>query len=83
MIRPRSTDLFQGDSITDAGRDRDEPGPNLARALGWGAVTMLPPNCYVLERAMVCDSTIGESVATGSSICTAGGRLMPSISSRM
>jgi lysophospholipase L1-like esterase len=36
MIRPRSAVLFQGDSITDAGRDRDEPGPNLAHALGWG-----------------------------------------------
>jgi lysophospholipase L1-like esterase len=35
MIRPRSTVLFQGDSITDTGRNREDPGPNLANALGW------------------------------------------------
>jgi lysophospholipase L1-like esterase len=36
MIRPGSTVLFQGDSITDAGRDRQETGPNFALALGSG-----------------------------------------------
>jgi lysophospholipase L1-like esterase len=36
MIRPRSTVLFQGDSITDAGKDRLEAGPNLALSLGSG-----------------------------------------------
>jgi lysophospholipase L1-like esterase len=36
MIKPGSTILFQGDSITDAGRDKFEPGPNRSGALGWG-----------------------------------------------
>ena len=36
IIKPGSTVLFQGDSITDAGRDRWEAGPNLALALGSG-----------------------------------------------
>jgi lysophospholipase L1-like esterase len=36
MISPGSTVLFQGDSITDAGRDREEPGPNIAYSLGSG-----------------------------------------------
>lgn len=35
-IKPESTILFQGDSITDAGRYREESGPNLPGALGWG-----------------------------------------------
>jgi lysophospholipase L1-like esterase len=36
MITPGSTVLFQGDSITDAGRDYWEAGPNSALALGSG-----------------------------------------------
>lgn len=35
-IASGSTVLFQGDSITDAGRDRSEMKPNLALALGTG-----------------------------------------------
>lgn len=35
-IKPGSTILFQGDSITDAGRDRDEKSPNHSGALGKG-----------------------------------------------
>ena len=35
-IEPHSTILFQGDSITDAGRDRGTVGPNLGQALGFG-----------------------------------------------
>lgn len=31
-----TTILFQGDSITDAGRDRSRPGPNVGEALGTG-----------------------------------------------
>lgn len=36
MIEPESTILFQGDSITDAGREREIIEPNLSDALGWG-----------------------------------------------
>lgn len=36
MIRPDSTILFQGDSITDAGRHRDVTEPNLPAGLGFG-----------------------------------------------
>jgi lysophospholipase L1-like esterase len=35
-LRPESTILFQGDSITDAGRSRQSTGPNNAAALGDG-----------------------------------------------
>lgn len=35
-LAPGSVVLFQGDSITDAGRDRDATGPNSARGLGPG-----------------------------------------------
>ncbi len=35
-LPPGGTLLFQGDSITDAGRDRKQTGPNAARALGYG-----------------------------------------------
>jgi lysophospholipase L1-like esterase len=34
LISPGDTILFQGDSITDAGRKRDASGPNLRAALG-------------------------------------------------
>ena len=37
MIQPNSTMLFQGDSITDAGRNRDAAGPNVG--LGCGSPT--------------------------------------------
>ena len=36
MIEPNDTVLFQGDSITDAGRDRDAAEPNQSVALGRG-----------------------------------------------
>lgn len=35
-IEPNTRILFQGDSITDAGRDRNSPGPNNANSLGSG-----------------------------------------------
>jgi lysophospholipase L1-like esterase len=35
-LKPGSTILFQGDSITDAGRDREEMAPNHGGALGGG-----------------------------------------------
>ena len=35
-INPNDTILFQGDSITDAGRDKDNNDPNNSRALGNG-----------------------------------------------
>src|SRR5437762_13638498 len=34
LIAPGDTILFQGDSITDAGRKRDAGGPNLQSGLG-------------------------------------------------
>ncbi len=36
MIRPRQTILFQGDSITDAGRNRSVTAPNEAAGFGQG-----------------------------------------------
>ena len=36
MIKPGNTILFQGDSITDAGRDREIAEANVGRALGVG-----------------------------------------------
>ncbi len=36
MIRPGDTILFQGDSITDAGRDRAATAPNVPAGLGHG-----------------------------------------------
>jgi len=36
MIEDGMRILFQGDSITDAGRDRSLSGPNQPAALGWG-----------------------------------------------
>lgn len=38
MFKPNQTVLFQGDSITDAGRDRELKGPNDPAALGHGYV---------------------------------------------
>jgi len=35
-IRKNSTILFQGDSITDAGRNKEDPGYNSSRAMGTG-----------------------------------------------
>src|SRR5690606_9088299 len=35
-IQPNDTILFQGDSITDAGRDKENQSPNNNRALGSG-----------------------------------------------
>ncbi len=36
-----ATILFQGDSITDAGRDRTQSAPNVASALGTGYPLLL------------------------------------------
>ncbi len=36
ILKTNSRILFQGDSITDAGRDRSSPGPNNANSLGRG-----------------------------------------------
>lgn len=36
MIRPDDVLLFQGDSITDCGRNREHPGPNSGETLGRG-----------------------------------------------
>src|SRR5262245_6440742 len=36
IIKPGQTILFQGDSITDAGRKKDDDAPNSAAALGKG-----------------------------------------------
>ena len=36
LIQPNSTILFQGDSITDAGRNRENAQPNMPAALGSG-----------------------------------------------
>lgn len=41
MIRPDSTILFQGDSITDAGRNRDIADPNRPAALGSGYANLI------------------------------------------
>ena len=40
VVRPGMTVLFQGDSITDAGRARDVAEPNDARALGHGYASL-------------------------------------------
>lgn len=41
MIQPSSTILFQGDSITDAGRNRDIADPNRPAALGSGYANLI------------------------------------------
>ena len=41
MINPNSTILFQGDSITDAGRNREISAPNVGAALGAGYVNLI------------------------------------------
>lgn len=41
MIQPNSTILFQGDSITDAGRNRDIADPNRPAALGSGYANLV------------------------------------------
>ncbi len=40
MIRPNDVLLFQGDSITDAGRSREDPHPNSPHGLGSGYARM-------------------------------------------
>ena len=40
-LKPNATVLFQGDSITDAGRQRDRQGPNDIRGLGFGYASMI------------------------------------------
>jgi lysophospholipase L1-like esterase len=39
MINPNSTILFQGDSITDAGRDRNQTEPNVGLGNGYALMT--------------------------------------------
>lgn len=41
MINPNSTILFQGDSITDAGRNREISDANIGAALGAGYVNLI------------------------------------------
>ena len=41
MIKPNSTILFQGDSITDTGRNREIAEPNRGAALGSGYVNLI------------------------------------------
>ena len=42
MLKSGSTILFQGDSITDAGRNRDDSNANSIQALGLGYAKMAP-----------------------------------------
>ena len=42
MLKPGSTILFQGDSITDCGRNRDDSSANSLSALGMGYAMMVP-----------------------------------------
>ena len=37
--------LFQGDSITDAGRDKKDPKPNEQKSFGKGYAWMAAPSC--------------------------------------
>ena len=43
-IQENDVILFQGDSITDAGRDKDNPAPNNSRALGTGYAFLAAAN---------------------------------------
>ena len=55
--------LFQGDSITDAGRDRAVADPNAARALGSG-YPLLAASAALAAHPEACGSTIAASAAT-------------------
>ncbi len=80
-LKKGATVLYQGDSITDAGRDRGSQGnANQARALGTGYPMLL--GCELLRRSRcgwACRSTTVASAAIKCPTSTNAGRRIRSI----